>query len=46
MSGGNLTAVYHFYTMAVIAATIYIYIRTSVSKTHARVSVLRMKFKS
>ena len=42
MSGGNLSGVYNFYTMAVTAATM---VRTSVSKTHVRVSVLRMKFK-
>ena len=32
--------------MSMKSRDIYIYIRTSVSNTHARMSVLRMKFKS
>ena len=36
----------HYLVMFMETRDIYIYIRTSVSNTHARVSVLRIKFKS
>ena len=37
MSGGNLSGVYHFYTMAVTAATWYKYIYTMVAAVTAMV---------